>query len=178
MQGVGFRPFVFRAAEALGLTGRVWNDGGGVTVEAEGPPDRLDELERLLREAPPPAARVERLEATALPGRPPATFEIAPSLRRGRPAGGLGADLATCPACLRELLDPADRRHRYPFTNCTNCGPRFTIVLRRALRPARHHHGRLHHVPHCAARVRRPAQPPLPRPAHRLPRLRAARSAL
>jgi hydrogenase maturation protein HypF len=129
VQGVGFRPFVFRAAEALGLTGRVWNDGEGVTVEAFGLPARLEELARRLREAPPPAARVERLEVTDLPGLPPATFEIVPSRAGGAPRAAIGADLATCAACLRELADPADRRYRYPFTNCTDCGPRFTIAL-------------------------------------------------
>ena len=71
VQGVGFRPYVFRAAEELQLTGRVWNDGDGVTVEAFGPPERLAELERRLRQAPPPAARVERLEVTELGGLPP-----------------------------------------------------------------------------------------------------------
>lgn len=129
VQGVGFRPFVFRAAEALQLTGRVWNDGEGVTVEAFGPPERLDELERRLRGSPPPAARIERLEVTPLPGLPPATFEIAPSVAGGAPRVAIGADLATCAACAAELDDPADRRFRYPFTNCTDCGPRFTIAL-------------------------------------------------
>jgi hydrogenase maturation protein HypF len=129
VQGVGFRPFVFRAAEELRLTGRVWNDGDGVTVEAFGPAERLDELERRLRQAPPPAARVERLEVAALSGLPPATFEIAPSLQGGVARMAIGADLATCEACVAELADPADRRHRYPFTNCTDCGPRFTIAL-------------------------------------------------
>jgi hydrogenase maturation protein HypF len=129
VQGVGFRPFVYRVAEALQLTGRVWNDGAGVTVEAFGPPLRLDELERRLRETPPPAARVERLETSPLRGQPPARFEIAPSRSGGAPSVAIGADLATCAACLVELGDPADRRHRYPFTNCTDCGPRFTIAL-------------------------------------------------
>jgi hydrogenase maturation protein HypF len=129
VQGVGFRPFVFRAAEALQLTGRVWNDADGVTVEAFGPPDRLDALERRLREAPPPAARVDRLVVTPLPGLPPASFEIAPSVAGGAPRAAIGADLASCAACLAEVADPADRRFRYPFTNCTDCGPRFTIAL-------------------------------------------------
>ena len=129
VQGVGFRPFVFRLAEELELTGRVWNDGDGVTVEAFGPHARLAELERRLRDSPPPAARVERIEASALQGLPPATFEIAPSRAGGVPRVAIGADLATCAACAAEVADPANRRHRYPFTNCTDCGPRFTIAL-------------------------------------------------
>jgi hydrogenase maturation protein HypF len=129
VQGVGLRPFVFRAAQDLRLTGRVWNHGDGVTVEAFGPADRLDELERRLRQAPPPAARLDRVEASALPGLPPATFEIVPSRAGGAPRVAIGADLATCAACTAEIADPANRRHRYPFTNCTDCGPRFTIAL-------------------------------------------------
>ncbi len=129
VQGVGFRPFVFRAAEKLGLTGRVWNDGGGVTIEAFGSASRLDELARLIEASPPPAARVERLTVSPLPGLPPAGFEIAPSVAGGVPSVAIGADLATCDACVREVADPADRRYRYPFTNCTDCGPRFTIAL-------------------------------------------------
>jgi hydrogenase maturation protein HypF len=128
VQGVGFRPFVHRAAVALQLTGRTWNDGEGVTVEAFGAPDRLDELERRLRQAPPPAARVEGIEVTPLPGLPPATFEIAPSRAGGAPRVAIGADLATCDACAAEVADPANRRFRYAFTNCTDCGPRFTIA--------------------------------------------------
>jgi hydrogenase maturation protein HypF len=129
VQGVGFRPFVFREAEALQLTGRVWNDGAGVVVEAWGPADRLAELERRLRQDPPRAARIERLEVAPLPGLPPATFEIAPSAAGGAPRVAIGPDLATCAACAGELDDPADRRYRYPFTTCTDCGPRFTIAL-------------------------------------------------
>jgi hydrogenase maturation protein HypF len=128
VQGVGFRPFVFRAAERLGLTGRVWNDGDGVTVEAFGPASQLDELARLIEAAPPPAARVASLAVSPLPGLPAARFEIAPSVAGGVPRVAIGADLATCPACAAEVADPADRRFRYPFTNCTDCGPRFTIA--------------------------------------------------
>ena len=129
VQGVGFRPFVFRLAHALGLTGRVRNDAGGVTVEAFGPSAALDELERRLRRDHPPAAAVETLLGQPLPFEPLAGFEIVESGPSPERRVALPPDLATCPACAAEVADPLNRRHRYPFTNCTDCGPRFTIAL-------------------------------------------------
>jgi hydrogenase maturation protein HypF len=129
VQGVGYRPFVLRVARELGVVGRVRNDAAGLTVEAFGPATRLADLEGRLRAERPAAARVETLTVEEIPWEPAAGFEIvesAPSAERRVP---IPPDLATCPACLRELRDPADRRHRYPFVNCTECGPRFTIAL-------------------------------------------------
>ena len=130
VQGVGFRPFVYRLARELGLGGWVRNDAAGVTVEAFGPAAALDDLERRLVSDRPPAARVETLRAVSIPDEPLASsFEIVESGGTSERRVAIPPDLPTCPECLRELRDPADRRHRYPFTNCTSCGPRFTIAL-------------------------------------------------
>jgi hydrogenase maturation protein HypF len=128
VQGVGFRPFVYGLARRLELGGFVLNDGHGVVVEAEGDPSRLDVFAAALSEEAPPLARVDSLVADLLPARGESEFAIEASA----PAGGtaaIPADTATCDDCLRELFDPHDRRYRYPFTNCTQCGPRFTIVI-------------------------------------------------
>jgi len=129
VQGVGFRPFVHALATALGLTGLVGNDLDGVFAEVEGPAAAVGEFLRRLERDAPPLARIERVTTTAVTPRRSAGFVIAASdagsgLRRTL----VSADTATCADCLRELSDPADRRYEYPFINCTNCGPRFTIV--------------------------------------------------
>ncbi len=128
VQGVGFRPFAYRLAAELRLGGFVLNDSHGVLLEVEGSGDAVAEfLARLEREAPPLAV----LDWVRIEERPPAgdgAFRIARSPQGGIPDAPVTADSATCPDCLRELFDPHDRRFRYPFINCTNCGPRFTIV--------------------------------------------------
>lgn len=127
MQGVGFRPFVHRLAADLGLSGFVRNDSRGVEVEAEGRPEEVDRfLERLAAEAPPLAA-VHAVHAVDVATRGTAGFTIAGSVA-GASAALVTPDAATCGDCLAELFDAGDRRFRYPFLNCTNCGPRFTIV--------------------------------------------------
>ena len=131
MQGVGFRPFVYRHAVALGLAGYVLNDSAGVLIEVEGPSDAVAELTRLLVEDAPPLARVtgvatEHLQTT---GAPATGFRIVESHHAGAADVPISIDTATCADCLAEIDDPDDRRHGYPFTNCTNCGPRYTIVL-------------------------------------------------
>jgi hydrogenase maturation protein HypF len=129
VQGVGFRPFVHGLAGSLGLTGHVGNDEAGVLLEAEGDPAAVRTFLAELAEHPPSLAVVERVESTEIPalgaGRP---FEIVASSSAGRRATLISPDTATCADCLAEVADPGDRRHRYPFTNCTHCGPRFTIV--------------------------------------------------
>jgi hydrogenase maturation protein HypF len=127
VQGVGFRPFVHRLATELGLDGFVHNDERGVVIEVEGDGAAVAAaLARLPAEAPP-LASVERIVTEAVPvGRVPG-FAIAAS-SAGAPDALVSPDVAVCADCLRELFDPADRRFRYPFINCTNCGPRYTIV--------------------------------------------------
>jgi hydrogenase maturation protein HypF len=129
VQGVGFRPYVHRLAGRLGLDGWVLNDELGVLVEVQGPGPAVERfVERLPVEAPPLAA-VEAVAAEEIPaGDGERGFRILESTRSGEPEALVSPDTATCEDCLRELFDPADRRHRYPFINCTNCGPRFTIV--------------------------------------------------
>jgi hydrogenase maturation protein HypF len=127
VQGVGFRPVVYGLATRLGIGGFVLNDGEGVVVEAEGEPAALEALARGLREEAPPLARVDDVRAEPVAPEDETVFRIEASAPTGRTAP-IPADVATCDDCLRELHDPADRRHRYPFTNCTQCGPRFTIV--------------------------------------------------
>jgi hydrogenase maturation protein HypF len=128
VQGVGFRPFVFRLAVELGIAGWVRNDAHGVLLEAEGSSAQLMELfDRIGAEAPPlalvDAVAMERIVPTG-----DREFRIVASSPAGDADAPIAADAATCADCLRELGDPADRRYRYPFINCTNCGPRFTIV--------------------------------------------------
>ncbi|HEV8424319.1 MAG TPA: carbamoyltransferase HypF [Actinomycetes bacterium] len=128
VQGVGFRPFVHALAGRLGLAGLVGNDAAGVFVEVEGAGEAVERfLDALAREAPPLAV-IERVTATPLDPTGARGFAIAPSRAGGERQTLVSPDTATCADCLRELADPADRRHRYPFINCTNCGPRFTIV--------------------------------------------------
>lgn len=128
VQGVGFRPFVAGLARALGLGGLVRNDSRGVVVEVEGLPDAVAAFgERLLLEAPP-LARIDDVVASSLPARGEAAFHIDASGRGEGRRSSVPPDVALCPACRRELDDPADRRHGYPFINCTQCGPRFTVI--------------------------------------------------
>jgi hydrogenase maturation protein HypF len=128
VQGVGFRPYVYRLARELGLGGFVLNDAHGVLLEIEGRDAAVEEfLDRLAPEAPPLAA-LERVAAEELGPAGFNAFEIRASPRGERADAPVTPDTATCEQCLRELFDPRDRRYRYPFINCTNCGPRFTIV--------------------------------------------------
>jgi len=128
VQGVGFRPFVYSLATGLGLAGFVGNDVDGVFIEVEGAAEALREfLLRLEREAPP-LARIERVRSRPVPPQNAWSFAIAASGADGRRQTLVAADSATCADCLRELFDPDDRRFGYAFINCTNCGPRFTIV--------------------------------------------------
>jgi hydrogenase maturation protein HypF len=129
VQGVGFRPFVYRHAIALGLAGYVLNDSAGVLIDVEGPTDRIAELARLLVDEPPPLARVSAVTAERLqPSGAAAGFRIVESHDDGSADVPVSIDTSTCDDCLAEVDDPQDRRFGYAFTNCTNCGPRYTIV--------------------------------------------------
>ncbi len=129
VQGVGFRPFVYGLAGRYRLGGFVLNDGSGVVIEAEGEAPALDDFHLALQREAPALARVDEVTETATVPRGDSAFTIAESAATGRTAL-IPPDVATCDACVRELFDPADRRYRYPFVNCTQCGPRFTIVER------------------------------------------------
>ena len=128
VQGVGFRPFVHALAGRLGLAGLVGNDAGGVFVEVEGAAESVERFLQALAAEAPPLAVIERVTATPLAPTGSSGFAIAPSQAGGERQALVSPDTATCADCLAELADPADRRFRYPFINCTNCGPRFTIV--------------------------------------------------
>jgi hydrogenase maturation protein HypF len=129
VQGVGFRPYVHRLASEMGVRGLVLNDSQGVLIEAEADATTLERFFVRLPLEAPPLARVEAVDVTELRPSGAPGFAIAPSRRQGPVTGApVPADAATCEDCLAELRDPADRRYRYPFVNCTNCGPRFTIV--------------------------------------------------
>lgn len=133
VQGVGMRPFVYREAMAHGICGWVLNAGDGVHIEAHAPADALDAFVAALSAHAPAAARVERVDVADLgPGGWSAAdergFRIVASQDQTAHTTLVSPDIATCDDCLRELFDPADRRYHYPFINCTNCGPRFTII--------------------------------------------------
>src|SRR4051794_26161100 len=127
VQGVGFRPFVAVEAIRLGLSGLVGNDPTGVFVEAEGDEVALAALLGALRSGPP-LARVEAVHAEEIPLTFGDGFQVVTSTTDGDREALIAADSAPCDDCLAELRDPADRRFRYPFVNCTNCGPRLTLV--------------------------------------------------
>ena len=128
VQGVGFRPFVYGLALRRRLVGFVLNDSQGVTIEVEGSVESLDSFQQALCDKLPPLARIDSTITELIAPRHDSTFSISHSQREAERHALISPDSATCDECLRELFDPADRRYRYPFINCTNCGPRFTIV--------------------------------------------------
>ena len=129
VQGVGFRPFVYRLARELHLDGTVLNDGSGVRIEIEGETGHVEEFRRRLLTDLPPRAALYSLECTYLQACGLGPFQILSSTSNGTPNAVVLPDIALCNDCRKELFDPADRRYRYPFINCTNCGPRFSIIL-------------------------------------------------
>ncbi|MGH3763860.1 MAG: carbamoyltransferase HypF [Pseudonocardiaceae bacterium] len=128
VQGVGFRPYVYGLAHRLGLSGRVGNDTAGVFMEVEGAEQAVSEFLAALPSEAPPLAVIEQVRTSSLTPTGEPGFHIVSSNAAGRRDTLISADTATCADCLRELADPTDRRFGYPFINCTNCGPRFTIV--------------------------------------------------
>ena len=128
VQGVGFRPFVYGQARRWGLVGFVLNDSQGVTIEVEGSGESLDAFQRALLQQAPPLSRIDSVTIERVAARHEKAFIIAHSQKGTERQALISPDTATCNDCLRELFDSADRRYHYPFINCTNCGPRFTIV--------------------------------------------------
>jgi hydrogenase maturation protein HypF len=128
VQGVGFRPFVYRLANELGLAGWVNNSPQGAVVEVEGDGGRIAEFLRRLPEEKPRPCVLHSLTPSSLPMAGYSGFEVRDSSTAGPKTAAILPDLATCPDCLHEIFDPSNRRFRYPFTNCTNCGPRFSII--------------------------------------------------
>ncbi len=165
VQGVGFRPYVYRLAGELGLTGYVLNDSHGVLLEVEGQGTTVGEFLGRLGAGAPPLAVLERVVVDDLAPAGGDRFEIRASPRGEVADAPVTPDSATCSDCMRELLDPADRRYRYPFTNCTNCGPRFTIV--RAI-PYDRPYTTMAGFPMCA-RCRREYEDPTDRRFHAQP---------
>lgn len=134
VQGVGFRPFIYRLANAYALAGWVSNSSQGVVIEAEAPPDILATFLTQIEAQKPPHSSIQRITVENIPPlgmgdkTGVALFEIHESHSEGNRSTIILPDLATCPDCLREISDPANRRYRYPFTNCTHCGPRYSII--------------------------------------------------
>ncbi len=128
VQGVGFRPFVYGLATRHGLAGWVCNTSAGVDIEVEGQPAAVDAFVAGLTAEAPPLARIDSVQVVETPLNGYETFEIRHSVAQEGRFQPISPDVCTCPDCLRELFDPNDRRYRYPFINCTNCGPRFTII--------------------------------------------------
>ena len=128
VQGVGFRPHVYRLARQSGLDGWVRNDGHGVEIRVAGAAAAVERFIAELTAHAPPAARITECRVRPASEPPPRGFVIEASGVASAPRAAITPDMATCPDCLRELCDPADRRHRYPFINCTQCGPRYSII--------------------------------------------------
>lgn len=128
VQGVGFRPFVYRLATERGLAGWVLNDSEGVLVEVEGTATALETFAKALRDEAPPLARIDLFDRQKMPLKNEAGFFIRASAQTTQTLAQISPDCHVCPDCLRELFAPADRRFRYPFINCTNCGPRYSII--------------------------------------------------
>lgn len=128
VQGVGFRPFVVRIARDHGIAGWVMNDEAGVVIHAEGTASSVATFLRHLQELSPPAAQIESMDVHDVSTASPLGFRIISSRRAARPTARISADLAVCDHCLREMHDPTNRRYRYPYINCSDCGPRFSII--------------------------------------------------
>ncbi|MEO0114830.1 MAG: carbamoyltransferase HypF [candidate division WOR-3 bacterium] len=128
VQGVGFRPFIFRLATKLGLSGWVNNSPQGVFIEVEGKENQLKQFLLRIENEKPPRASIQSLESLYLDPVGYKKFEIRPSEEVGKKVALVLPDIATCPECIKEIFDPKNRRYQYPFTNCTNCGPRYSII--------------------------------------------------
>src|SRR5579864_5085969 len=128
VQGVGFRPFVYRLAQANTLAGWVLNGEQGVEIHLEGSEERLHDFISELKRRPPQAAQIATIEVEDAQPEGLDKFTIRESIHLDRPTTGISPDLPICDACLAELFDPSDPRYLYPYINCTNCGPRYTVI--------------------------------------------------
>lgn len=128
VQGVGFRPFIHQLAHRFQLAGFVFNHSGGVTIEVEGSLSAIEELATAIIREAPPLSRIEAVEQISLPVQGGTDFIIRESVRGGNAPAAISPDVASCEDCLREIEDPADRRQGYAFTNCTHCGPRYSLI--------------------------------------------------
>jgi hydrogenase maturation protein HypF len=140
VQGVGFRPFVYNLAKHHGLNGWVKNTSAGVEIEVDGEREALDRFLHGLRDEAPALSRIDEFSASLQASNGFLSFEILHSEAVEGAFQPISPDVATCPDCLREMFDPDDRRYRYPFINCTNCGPRFTIIQGYSLRSPTNNH--------------------------------------
>ena len=173
VQGVGFRPFVYTCAAAHALTGSVRNDSSGAIIEVEGDATDLDDfLARLIHHAPPLAV-IESVETQEIPVVGGTGFVIADTSRSDGGRTLASPDVAMCAECAAEQRDPANRRYRHAFVNCTNCGPRFTIIASLPYDRASTTMARIPDVRGLRARIPRSDRPAVPRPAGLLPELRA-----
>lgn len=128
VQGVGFRPFIYNQALQHDLTGWVCNTSAGVDIEVNGDPDQITSFIQVIKKLAPPLSRIDSLDFREIPTNHFMGFEIIPSKNLSEAFQPISPDIGICPDCLRELFDPSDRRFQYPFINCTNCGPRLTII--------------------------------------------------
>jgi hydrogenase maturation protein HypF len=166
VQGVGFRPLVYQLAQARNLRGEVYNDAAGVVIRIAGSPDQLDQFVHQLSTSAPPLATIEAVDRQAIAAHTiaQASFKITPS-RQGQSRTQISPDAATCPQCLADTLEPGSRFYRYPFTNCTHCGPRLSII--RAI-PYDRGHTSMAAFPLCSA-CQQDYQDPLNRRFHAQP---------
>jgi hydrogenase maturation protein HypF len=128
VQGIGFRPFIYRLAERLNLTGYVCNNSKGVLIEIQGEKNKINDFLSILKNYPPPSAQITAIESHTIPAKSENDFKIIKSKKYDQKSTLISPDIAICAECMDELFNPADRRYLYPFINCTNCGPRFTII--------------------------------------------------
>ena len=146
VQGVGFRPFVYNLAHQLGLGGYVLNSSAGVTIEIEGDEQAIAQFISTLRNSPPPLAQIEEFSVADLEPAGEDAFVIRHSEAQPGEFVLVSPDVATCDDCWRDFGDRTNRRYGYPFTNCTNCGPRYTIIQDIPYDRPTDHHGEVPHV--------------------------------
>ena len=159
VQGVGFRPFIYSLAREHGLTGFVLNHSSGVRIEVEGPPAAVEHFQIDIRLRQPPLSAIDSFDTEDIAVAHDAAFVILESESTASASTPVSPDIAICDHCLSEPQNPADRRYRYPFINCTNCGPRFTIIRDLPYdRPATTH-GIVPNVPALRSRISGSAEP-------------------